>query len=88
MSIIEVLQAAALMSVIWGIVSAIAIGSYLRAYGYEVNVLLYRFLLFKYMRQYAELTTQQEGRPGFWYYSYVISMLAVLGCIVIWLSIR
>jgi hypothetical protein len=73
----------AAVSVIWGVVSAIAIASYVSKRGYKVNLLLFRLFIFKYIHQYAEITTQESGRPGALFYSYITAMNLALVCVII-----
>jgi hypothetical protein len=80
-------QGLALLGVIWGIVSAMAIGSYLAARGEKINHLLFRFQLHKHLQRYLEITHQEEGKPGNWYYSFIISMSIVLVCILFGLAL-
>jgi hypothetical protein len=77
----------ALLSVVWGIVSAIVMSTYLSQRGVKINLLMYRIMVLKYIHQYHEITERELGRPGSWFYSYVISMnlalvLAIIGLII------
>jgi len=73
----------AILSVAWGIVSAIAIASFLSRRGTKINFLFFRILILKYIHQYHKITTQENGKPGPWFYSYIISMnLALVFAIV------
>jgi hypothetical protein len=73
----------AIASVAWGIVSAIAMASYISRRGHKVSMLFFRLLIFKYIHQYSELTTQENGKPGAWFYSYITSMNLALVCAII-----
>ena len=73
----------AIASVIWGIVSAIAMASYVARRGHKVSLLFLRLLIFKYIHQYSEITTQENGKPGAWFYSYTTSMNLALICAII-----
>lgn len=73
----------AIGSVIWGIVSAIAMASYVARRGHKVSLLFLRLLIFKYIHQYSEITTQENGKPGAWFYSYITSMNLALICAII-----
>jgi len=73
----------AIASVIWGIVSAIAMASYVARRGHKVSLLFLRLLIFKYIHQYSEITTQENGKPGAWFYSYITSMNLALICAII-----
>jgi hypothetical protein len=83
----DFLLISALICVVWGIVSMIAMTSFLTTRGQKVNFLLYRVLVYKYIRQYVKITTEEFGKPGFWYSSFTTAMklaliFAVLGLIV------
>jgi len=78
----------AIISAGWGIVSSIVIVSFLRKRGIKIHWLLLRILILKYLHQYHEITRRETGKPGPWFYSYVISMLlalvfAVIGIVLI-----
>ena len=69
----------AILGVTWGIVSSIVISSFLSKRGVKINWLLFRILVLKYVHQYHSITTQENGKPGPWFYSYIVSMnLALL----------
>ncbi len=64
----------AVLSALWGVVSSIVITSFLSGRGIKINYLLIRALILTCIRQYYTITVQESGRPGPWFYSYVISM--------------
>ena len=69
----------AILGVIWGVVSSIMIASFLSKRGIKINLLFFRILVLKYIHQYHSITRQENGKPGPWFYSYIISMnLALL----------
>jgi hypothetical protein len=73
----------AILSVAWGIVSAIVITSFLSKRGIKINFLFFRVLMLKYVHEYHKVTMQANGKPGLWFYSYIISMnLALVFAIV------
>jgi hypothetical protein len=73
----------AIVSVGWGIVSSIVISSFLSNRGVKINLLFFRVLVLKYIHQYHKITMQENGKPGPWFYSYIISMnLALIFAIV------
>lgn len=78
MQIPEFIAAAGLALVIWGIVSLIKIVSYLSSRGVKISYVFIRLFAIKYVSQYRTMTTEETGKPGFWFYSYVLSMLAAL----------
>lgn len=73
----------ALASVIWGIVSAIAMASFISKRGHKINLLFFRLFILKYIHQYSEITKQENGNPGAWFYSYITAMNLALVCAVI-----
>jgi hypothetical protein len=73
----------AILGVFWGIVSSIVISSFLSKRGVKINLLFFRILVLKYIHQYRKITMQENGKPGPWFYSYIISMnLALIFAIV------
>ena len=77
----------ALVSVAWGIVSMIAITNFVSDRGTKINFFLYRIYIIKYVSQYKQITEAEDGRPGSWFYSFVISMnmalvLTIVGAIL------
>ena len=78
----------ALLSVVWGIVSSIVIAAYLSKRGIKINLLLFRILVFRYIHQYHQITRREEGRPGPWFYSYIISMNLALVLVIIGVVLR
>lgn len=73
----------AILSALWGVVSSLVIASFLSKRGVEINYLFFRILMLKYVHQYRAITMQESGRPGPWYYSFVVSMnLALLSAVV------
>ena len=80
--------AAAIVAVVWGIVSSIKIVSFLMARGKKINFFLIRLLIIKYVHDYQVITTEENGQPGPWFYSYITSMnlalvFAIIGLILI-----
>ena len=73
----------AIISAWWSIVSSIMVVSFLRKHGIGINYLLLRILILKYMHQYQQITRKETGKPGPWFYSYIISMLLALIFMVI-----
>ena len=64
----------ALASVSWGIVSMIAITNFVAERGTKINFFLYRIYVIKYVSQYKRMTEDENGKPGPWFYSFVVSM--------------
>jgi len=73
----------ALASAVWGVVSSIVITSFLARRGVKINYVFIKVLILKYIHQYRKMTMQENGRPGPWFYSFVVSMnLALVFAIV------
>lgn len=77
----------AILSVIWGIVSSIVISSFLSKRGVKINLLFFKILVLKYIHQYHRITAKENGKPGPWFYSYIIAMnlalvFAILGMLL------
>jgi uncharacterized oligopeptide transporter (OPT) family protein len=64
----------AILSALWGIVSSLVIASFLSKRGIKINYIFFKVLMIKYIHQYRKMTMQENGRPGPWFYSFVISM--------------
>ena len=84
----EVMFVLAIASVIWGIVSAIVMASFLSKRGHEISLLFFRLLVLKYIHQYSEITTKENGKPGGWFYSYIVSMNLALILAIVGLALK
>jgi hypothetical protein len=73
----------AILCVVWGIVSSIVISSFLSKRGVKINLLFFRILVLKYIHQYHSITRQKNGKPGPWFYSYLISMNLALAFVIL-----
>ena len=87
MNIGDLFLGMALVSVVWGIVSMIAITNFVSERGTKINFFLYRIYIIKYVSQYKQITDAENGQPGPWFYSFLISMnmalvLTVIGAIL------
>ncbi len=74
----QVLFGLAILSAIWGLISSIVIVSFLSQRGTKINWLFIRILVLKYVHQYHQITKQERGKPGPWFYSYIGSMILAL----------
>jgi hypothetical protein len=83
MNVSDILFAVAIVSVLWGVASAVLIAEALRKRGVKVNWVFLRFLILsKYLGQYRDIARQETGRSGPLFYSYVVAMnLALLTAI-------
>ena len=88
MTLSDILIGIALVSVVWGVISSIVMASYLAARGRKINLLFYRILVLKYIHEYHEITLQENGKPGGWFYSYIVCMNLALVTAVIGLALR
>ena len=84
----EILLFAGILSALWGVVSSIAIISFLSARGEKINFFLLKLLLFRYVTRYSEITTGESGRPGSWYYSYIVSMILAFVFVIAGIIVR
>ena len=64
----------AIISALSGVVSSIVITAWLSKRGIKINYPFIRVLIIKYVHQYRKITQQEGGKPGLWFYSFVISM--------------
>ncbi|MBI5021585.1 MAG: hypothetical protein HZB59_09125 [Ignavibacteriales bacterium] len=78
----------AIICVLWGVVSSIVIVSFLSNHGVKINYFLLRLLLPKYVGQYRKITLEETGKPGGWYYSFVISMISGLTLAIFGILLR
>jgi len=79
----NILFGIALISVIWGVISAMVMINYITRRGRKVNFLLIRLFIFKYINQYYKLTKKETGKPGIWFYFYIAAMNLALVCAII-----
>ncbi|MFC2078849.1 hypothetical protein ACFLSZ_02605 [Candidatus Bipolaricaulota bacterium] len=78
----------ALISVLWGVASSVAITGALQKRGVKVNFLFLRVMILKYVGQYRDITRSETGRTGAWFYSFVIAMNLALVTAVAGLILR
>ena len=67
----------------WGIVSSIAISVFLYRRGMKIDFLFFRVHVLRYIQQYHKITKQQNGKPGPWFYSYIVSMNLALVFVIV-----
>jgi hypothetical protein len=73
----------AIISAVSGVFSSIVITSWLSKRGIKINYPFIKVLIIKYVHQYCKITQQETGKPGPWFYSFVISMnLALVFAVV------
>jgi len=73
----------ALISVACGIATSIMIASFLSKRGIKINYLLFRVLIFGYIRQYRKITMEETGKPGPLFYSFITAWNLALLFVVI-----
>ena len=78
----------AILSAAWGVVSSIAVASFLSKRGIKINFLFFRILVLKYINQYHKITTQENGKSGPWFYSYIISMNLALVLVIVGIVLK
>jgi len=78
----------AIFCVLWGVVSSIIIVSFLSNHGVKINYFLLRLFLPKYVVQYRKITVEETGKAGFWYYSFVTSMISALVLAILGLLLK
>ncbi|MFC2083137.1 hypothetical protein ACFLSG_03765 [Candidatus Bipolaricaulota bacterium] len=84
----SVLLVIAIISVLWGIVSSIAIANALQKRGLKVNWIFLRVMILKYIGQYRDITRKETGRTGLWFYSFAISMNLALATAIVGLVLK
>ena len=55
----------ALISLLWGIVSAIVMAAYVSNKGQKISLLFFRMYVLKYIYQYSKITTEEKGDREF-----------------------
>lgn len=70
---------AAIVSTIWGIISMMVMVSFCSERGVKINWMLIRLFVLSYVSRYREITIKENGKPGFWYYSFIVAINAALG---------
>ncbi|MFC1633341.1 hypothetical protein ACFL5Z_00755 [Planctomycetota bacterium] len=73
----------ALASTVWGVVSSIVITAFLARRGVKINYVFIKVLILKYVHQYRKIIMQENGRPGPWFYSFVVSMNLALVLVIV-----
>lgn len=84
---INLLFILAIVGVLCGVFSSVMIASFLSNHGIKINYIFFRVMILKYIHQYRKITIEENGKPGSWFYSFIVSMnlalvLAVVGIIL------
>ncbi|MFH1198086.1 MAG: hypothetical protein V1720_20460 [bacterium] len=77
--------AIALIGVVWGIISLMNMVSYCYRKGIKINWAFLNLFMLKYISEYRRITTKENGKSGFWFYSFIVSMNSALVSVVIYL---
>jgi len=88
MALSNILIAVALISVVWGVISSIVITGALSNRGVKINWIFLRMMIIKYVGQYRDITREETGRTGPWFYSYISAMILALVTAIIGLILR
>jgi uncharacterized protein YqjF (DUF2071 family) len=72
----------AIVSLGWGIVSALVMTSFVSNRGYKINIPFFRIFVIKYIHLYSTITAEENGKPGVWFYSFIIAMNLALALTV------
>ena len=78
----------ALISVAVGVASSIAVTAYLSRHGVKINYFLWREMIFKYFDDYVAMTKKEKGRPGVWYYTFVVAMILTAIFVVVGIAVK
>ena len=85
----NILLGVGIVSVLWGVASALMIAAALQKRGVKINWFWFRvFLLFRYLDQYRDITRRETGRTGWLFYSYVVAMIVTLVTAIVGLVLR
>jgi hypothetical protein len=78
----------ALISIAVGVVSSIAVTAYVSERGVKINYFLWRIMIFKYFNDYVAMTKKETGRPGVWYYTFLVGMILAFVFVVIGIAVK
>jgi hypothetical protein len=82
-TLVMVFAVLAFFGLVSSFVNGVKIGLYLEKQNIKINWWLYRFLIFKYVKQYKKMTRQPNGDVGPLYYRFFYSSLFVAVCLSI-----
>ena len=77
-----------IVMILFGVVSMIVMTSFCMDRGIKINWPLIRLFIFKYVHQYYKITREENGKPGFWFYSFIISMNGAAALVIIAVILR
>lgn len=68
----------AIVGVVGGVVSSAMIIAFLSRRGIKINYLFLRIYIYRYVSQYRQITTEENGKAGPLFYSLILSFGAAL----------
>ena len=80
---IQILGVLGIICVIWAVVSAIMITVYMHRRGRKISILWLRFMILKYLHEYATITREETGKVGPLFYHYVVPLNIALIILVV-----
>jgi hypothetical protein len=86
--LVAVLVTTAVIALVSGVASMVAIACAVARRGLPVNWIFIRLLIPKYVTQYRALTIEESGRAGPLFYWFLISMNLALVCTIAALVLR
>jgi hypothetical protein len=78
----------ALISVAVGVVSSVAVTAYVSGRGVKIDYFQWRTMIFHYFNDYVAMTKKETGRPGVWYYTFVVAMILALVFVVVGSAVK
>ena len=75
----------ACISGVSGMYFTLRITSYLSKHGTKINYWLLRIYMFKYVKQYRQLTIEETGKPGKLFYAFILSWSSLFAVAIIWI---
>lgn len=85
-----ILTVSLLACAVWAVVAALLIAHDLNKRGVPVSFFWLRFMILRYLGQYARITQEQDGRVGPLFYHYVVplNLALVLGIVLAVMAAR
>lgn len=77
------LIAIGLSCVAWAVVAAVLIAANLHKRGVPISFVWLRFMVLKYLHEYAKLTREETGRVGPLFYHYVVPLNIALVLMIV-----
>jgi hypothetical protein len=80
---VGLLIAIGLSCVAWAVVAAVLIAANLHKRGVPISFVWLRFMVLKYLHEYAKLTREETGRVGPLFYHYVVPLNIALVLMIV-----